>query len=100
MVSATDVRVDDVGSILKFRSGFLFGENSAGFCKFVWFPGVDADFPYGVRIVDMGVDCRDLVCRNRFRFSDFLLFVCSGAGERARAGGRGSGLLRTKAGVI
>ena len=29
--SAIDVRIDDVGSILKFRIGFPFGENSAGF---------------------------------------------------------------------
>ena len=34
--SAIDVRIDDVGSILKFRIGFPFGENSAGFCKSVW----------------------------------------------------------------
>ena len=36
MASAIDVRIDDMGSILKFRIGFPFGENSAGFCKFVW----------------------------------------------------------------
>ena len=29
------VRIDDVESILKFRIGFPFGENSAGFCKSV-----------------------------------------------------------------
>ena len=38
-VSAIDVRIDDVGSILKFRIGFPFGENSAGFCKSVWLRG-------------------------------------------------------------
>ena len=31
MASAIDVRIDDVGSILKFRIGRPFGENSAGF---------------------------------------------------------------------
>ena len=31
MASAIDVRIDDVGSILKFRIGFRFRENSAGF---------------------------------------------------------------------
>ena len=30
--------------------------------------GVDTEFPYRVRIVDRGVDCRDPVCRHRFRF--------------------------------
>ena len=30
-------------------------------------PGVDTEFPYRVRIVDRGVDCRDPVCRHRFR---------------------------------
>ena len=30
--------------------------------------GVDAEFPYRVRIVDRGVDCRDPVCRHHFRF--------------------------------
>ena len=33
MAPAIDVRIDDVGSILKFRIGFSFGENSAWFCK-------------------------------------------------------------------
>ena len=33
--------------------------------------GVDTEFPYRVRIVDRGVDCRDPVCRHRFRFPDF-----------------------------
>ena len=30
--------------------------------------GVDTEFPYRVRIVDREVDCRDPVCRHRFRF--------------------------------
>ena len=29
------VRIDDVGSILNFRMGFSFGEDSAGFCMSV-----------------------------------------------------------------
>ena len=33
-------------------------------------PGVDTEFPYRVRVVDRGVDCRDPVCRHRFRFLD------------------------------
>ena len=43
MASAIDVRIDDVGSILKFLIadgiGLPFGENSAGFCQSVWLPG-------------------------------------------------------------
>ena len=70
MASAIGVRIDDVGSILKFRIGFPFGENSAGFLPVRVAPRVDAEFPYRVRIVDRGVDCRDPVCRHRFRFLD------------------------------
>ena len=33
MASAIDVRIDDVGSILTFRIGIPFVENSAGLCK-------------------------------------------------------------------
>ena len=36
--STIDARIDDVGSILEFRIGFLFGEKSVGFCKSVWLP--------------------------------------------------------------
>ena len=32
--------------------------------------GVDTEFPYRVRIVDRGFDCRDPVCRHRFRLLD------------------------------
>ena len=52
-------------------------------------PEVDTEFPYRVRIVDRGVDCRDPFCRHHFRFPDvwppflqtglfrpFLLFFC------------------------
>ena len=67
MASAIGVRIDDAGSILKFRIGFPFGENSAFFCQSVWLPGVGTEFPYRVRIVDRGVDCRDPVCRHHFR---------------------------------
>ena len=31
---------------------------------------VDTEFPYRARIVERGVDCRDPVCRHRFRFPD------------------------------
>ena len=72
MASAIDVRIDDVGSILKFRIGFPFGEISACVCQSVWLKAVDTEFPYRVRIVDRGVDCRDPVCRHRFRFLDSL----------------------------
>ena len=44
MASAIDVRIDDVGSILKVRIGFPFGENSAGFCKPVWLQGSILNF--------------------------------------------------------
>ena len=32
--------------------------------------GVNTEFPYRVRIADRGVDCRDPVCRHRFRFPE------------------------------
>ena len=56
----------------KNRIGFPFADNYAC-CLFL--ParvalGVDTEFPYQVRIVDRGVDCRDPVCRHRFRFLD------------------------------
>ena len=66
------VRIDDAGSILKFRIGFRFGENSACFCQSVWLPGSILNFRYRVRIVDRGVDCRDPVCRHRFRFLEIM----------------------------
>ena len=47
MASAIDVRIDDVGSILKFRIGLAFGENSAGFCLSVWLPGSILNFRIG-----------------------------------------------------
>ena len=66
------VRIDDVGSILKFRIDFPFGENSAGICRSVWLPGSILNFR--IRSVSSigGVDCRDPVCRHRFRFPDFF----------------------------
>ena len=47
MASAIDVRSDNVGSILKFRIGFSFGENSAGFCQSVWLPESILNFRIG-----------------------------------------------------
>ena len=47
MVSAIGVRIDYVGSILKFRIGFPFGENSACFCQSVWLPGSILNFRIG-----------------------------------------------------
>ena len=47
MVSAIDVRIDNVGSILQFRIGVPFGESSAGFCKFVWLPASMLNFHIG-----------------------------------------------------
>ena len=41
------VRIDDVGSILKFRIGFPFGENSAAFCRSVWLPKSILNFRIG-----------------------------------------------------
>ena len=40
-------RIDDVGSILKFRIGFSLGENSAGFCKSMWLPESILNFRIG-----------------------------------------------------
>ena len=62
--SAIDVRIDDVGSILRFRIGF-----PREFCSVLPVrvaSGVDTEFPYQVRIVDRGVDCRDPVCPTPF----------------------------------
>ena len=47
MASAIGVRIDDVGSILKFCIGFSFGENSAGFCQSVWLPESMLNFRIG-----------------------------------------------------
>ena len=47
MASAIGGRIDDVGSILKFRIGFPFGENSAGFCQSVWLPESILNFRIG-----------------------------------------------------
>ena len=47
MASAIGVRIDDVGSILKFRIGFPFGETSACFCQSVWLPGSILNFRIG-----------------------------------------------------
>ena len=47
MASAIGVRIDDVGSTLKFRIGFPFGENSACFCQSVWLPGSMLKFRVG-----------------------------------------------------
>ena len=41
------VRIDDVGSTLKFRIGFSFGENSAGFCRSLWLLGSILNFRIG-----------------------------------------------------
>ena len=45
--STIDVRIDDEGSILKFRIGFPFGENSAGFYKSVRLLGSMLNFRIG-----------------------------------------------------
>ena len=47
MASTIGVRIDDMGSILKFRIGFPFGENSARFCQSVWLPGSILNFRIG-----------------------------------------------------
>ena len=71
MASAIGVRIDDVGPIQKiFRIGFPFWREFCFFLPLRVAPGVDTEFPYRVRIVDRRVDCRDPVCRHRFRFLD------------------------------
>ena len=64
------VRIDDVGSILKFRIGFSCGGNYAGFSKFVWIPGSILNFRIGSVSLIGGVECRDPVCPHRFRFPE------------------------------
>ena len=54
LASAIGVRIDDVGSILKFRIGFLFWREFCWFLPVRVAPGVDTEFPYRVRIVDRG----------------------------------------------
>ena len=67
---AIDVRIDDVGSILKFRIGFPFGKNSAGFCKSVWLLGSILNFRIGSLSSIGGLIAPDPVCRHHFRFSE------------------------------
>ena len=45
VASAIGVRIDDVGSRLKYR--FPFGEHSACFCQSVWLPGSILHFRIG-----------------------------------------------------
>ena len=54
-------------NILRFCIGFPFGEKSAGFLQVRVPSRIDTEFPYRVRIVDRGVDCRDPVCRHPFQ---------------------------------
>ena len=50
--------------------------NKRAFLKFCWVlqvrvaSGVDTEFPYRICIVYRGLDCRDPVCRHRFRFPE------------------------------
>ena len=67
MASAIDVRIDDVGSILKVRIGVPLERILLGFASPSVASGVDTEFPYWVRIIDKGVDCRDPLCRHHFR---------------------------------
>ena len=71
MASAIDVRIDDVVSILKFRIGFPFGENSAGFCQSVWLPESILNFRIGsVSSIGGLIAASDPVRRHHFRFPD------------------------------
>ena len=70
MASAIDVRIDDAGSILKFRIGFPFGEHSAGFCQSVWLPESMLNFRIGSVSSKRGVDCRDRISQHHFRFPE------------------------------
>ena len=47
MASAIDVHIDTAGSMLKFRIGFAFGENSAWFCQSLWLPESILNFRIG-----------------------------------------------------
>ena len=47
MASAIGVRIDDAGSILKFRIGFSFGETLACFRQSVWLSGSILNFRIG-----------------------------------------------------
>ena len=64
MVSAIDVRIDDAGSILKFRIGFSSQLRPSLVIGFGCIQAVDAEIPHCVPIVDRGTiaapvsDCR------------------------------------------
>ena len=65
MASAIDVRIDEreVDTEIPYRLPF--------WREFCWVlpvrvaSGVGTEFPYRVRILNRGVDCRDPVCRHR-----------------------------------
>ena len=63
--SAIDVRIDT-----EIPYQLPFGREFCWALQVRVASGVDTEFPYRVRIVDRGVDCRDPVCRHRFRFLD------------------------------
>ena len=67
MASAFDVRIDDVGSILKFRIGFPFGENSAGFCQSVWLPGSIVNLRPGSEVSKRSWRTEGVAARKRFK---------------------------------
>ena len=60
LVSAIDVRIDDAGSILKFRIGFSLWFSAVAsqlrpiLVGFGAIQAIDADFPYRVPTVDRG----------------------------------------------
>ena len=47
MASAIDVRIDDVGSILKIPYGLPFRREFCCFCTSVWLPGSTLNFRIG-----------------------------------------------------
>ena len=78
MASAIDVRIDDVGLVLKFRVGFplSFEENSAGFCQSVWLPESILNFRIG-SVSSIALTLQSLlfsIISLLFLFSDFPCF--------------------------
>ena len=63
------VRIDDVGSILKFRIDFPFGEISAEFCRSVWLLGSILNFCIGSALSIGGV------CWHHFRFLEITKII-------------------------
>ena len=81
------VRIDDVGSILRFRIGFPFGKNRAGFCKSVWLPGSILNFRIGSVSSIGGLIAATLFARFRFPEDLYESFLTAPLLRASKLGG-------------